>query len=91
MDTPDSLVVVVSPPARVLSADRIRSRLEGKLGSYRDLAGEQIILFVGSDYWTHSTSTMIDALFGSTEIPIVGTTRTACLERVSQPSAEKAC
>jgi hypothetical protein len=85
MDTPDSLVVVVSPPARVLSADRIRSRLEGKLGSYRDLAGEQIILFVGSDYWTHSTSTMIDALFGSTEIPIVGTTEDG-LPRAGQPT-----
>jgi hypothetical protein len=74
MDTPDSPLVVVSPPARVLTADRIRSRLEGKLGRYKNLTGEQIILFVGSDYWTHSTSTMIDALFGSTQIPLVGET-----------------
>lgn len=31
-------------------------------------------MFVGSDYWTHSASTMIEALFGGTRIPIVGTT-----------------
>jgi len=74
MDTSDPLLVLVTPPARFLTADRIRARLEGKLGSYKNLAGEQIILFVGSDYWTHSASTMIEALFGGTRIPVVGTT-----------------
>ena len=69
-DTDESFKVRLGPPARFLSPDRIRSRLEDKLGSYKHLSGRQIILFVGSDYWTHDVSTMITAMFGSTQVQL---------------------
>jgi hypothetical protein len=62
----DVLHVIVGPEPRFLSAERIRNALAKKLGSYKHLGGEQILLFVGSDYWTHSVDTMITAMFGDT-------------------------
>jgi hypothetical protein len=66
----DVLDVFVGPEARFLSADRIRTALETKLGRYRDLAAEQLLIFVGSDYWTHSVDTMITAMFGETRVSL---------------------
>jgi len=70
MDSNDSLVVIVTPPARILTPDRVRTRLETKLGSYKNLAGEQLVLFVGTDYWTHSASTLVTAMFGESRMPL---------------------
>jgi hypothetical protein len=66
----DVLEVFVGPAARFLSADRIRAALQRKLGSYRYLAQKQLLIFVGSDYWTHSVDTMITAMFGDTRISL---------------------
>ena len=45
MDSSDPLVIIVSPPARILTPDRVRNRMEDKLGSYKNLAGEQLGAF----------------------------------------------
>lgn len=74
MDTPDPVVVVVTPPARVLTPDRVHSRLYDKLGSYKNLAGEQLVVFIGSDYWTHSASTLVTAMFGESQIQVIKNT-----------------
>jgi hypothetical protein len=70
-DTDEAFIVVVGPATRFLSPDRIRSRLEDKLGRYKHLSGQQIILFLGSDYWTHSVNTMITAMFGPNQVQLV--------------------
>jgi hypothetical protein len=66
----DVLDVIVGPAGRFLSADRIRTALQRKLGSYQDLAAEQLLIFVGSDYWTHSTDTLLTAMFGETQLSL---------------------
>lgn len=71
MDSSDSVEVIVLPPARVLTPDRVRNRLEAKLGSYKNLAGEQLVLFVGTDYWTHSASTLVTAMFGESRVGLI--------------------
>lgn len=71
MSPSDRLVVIVSPPARILTPDRVRTRLEDKLGSYKNLADEQLVVFVGTDYWTHSASTLVTSMFGQSRIGLV--------------------
>jgi hypothetical protein len=65
-----ALEVMIWPAGRFLSADRIRTALERKLGSYRHLADEQLLIFVGSAYWTHSVDTLMTAMFGETQISL---------------------
>jgi hypothetical protein len=66
----DVLDVIVGPEHRFLSADRIRNALRRKVGSYRYLGDEQLLIFVGSDYWTHSVDTMITAMFSDTRVSL---------------------
>lgn len=70
MPSAEPFFAAIAPAARALHSDRISNRLAGKLGSYKNLDGEQIVLFVGSDYWTHSATKMVEAMFGGTEISL---------------------
>lgn len=71
MDSRSPVVIIVSPPARILTPDRVRSRLEDKLGSYKNLAGEQLVLLIGTNYWTHSASTLVTAMFGESQVGLI--------------------
>lgn len=66
----DVLDVIVGPSYRFPTAERIGNALRRKLGSYRYLADEQLLIFVGTDYWTHSVDAMITAMFGETRVSL---------------------
>lgn len=71
MNSGDPMVIIVSPAARILTPDRVRNRLEDKLGSYKNLAGEQLVLFVGTDGCSHSASTLVTAMFGGSRVGLI--------------------